>query len=80
MTTYGAIIAFWFWSRRLPLPPHIRVASNALLAVGSLQVALGISTLLWLVPVPLAAAHQGGSLTLLTVALYMLNALKYVPK
>lgn len=33
-----------------------------------LQVSLGISTLVYLVPVPLAAAHQAGSLILLTLA------------
>lgn len=32
-----------------------------------LQVALGISTLVYLVPVPLAAAHQAGSLVLLSL-------------
>jgi cytochrome c oxidase assembly protein subunit 15 len=31
-----------------------------------MQVALGISTLLYLVPTPLASAHQAGSLFLLT--------------
>ena len=34
-----------------------------------LQVALGISTLVYLVPIHLAATHQAGSLVLLTLAL-----------
>lgn len=34
-----------------------------------LQVSLGVSTLIYLVPIPLAAAHQAGSLVLLTLAL-----------
>ena len=34
-----------------------------------LQVSLGISTLIYLVPIPLASAHQAGSLVLLTLAL-----------
>lgn len=80
MGTFTAIVALWFASRRLPLPPNIKFGVNTLLGVASLQVTLGVSTLLWLVPVPLAAAHQGGSLTLLTVALWLINALKHVPK
>jgi len=40
-------------------------------SVALLQVTLGISTLLYLVPVPLAAAHQAGSLLLLTSAIVL---------
>jgi heme A synthase len=39
-------------------------------------VALGISTLMLSVPVPLAATHQAGSLTLLTFALWLAHALR----
>lgn len=42
------------------------------------QVALGISTLILVVPVPLAVAHQGGAIVLLTMALYALHGLKRV--
>jgi cytochrome c oxidase assembly protein subunit 15 len=80
MSTYTAIVALWLYSRRLPLPKNARLALNSLLAVGSAQVTLGISTLLLLVPVPLAAAHQSGSLTLLTVAMWLMSALKRIPK
>jgi cytochrome c oxidase assembly protein subunit 15 len=45
----------------------------------SLQVILGISTLIYLVPVPLAAAHQAGSLALLTGVLVLGNRI-WVPK
>ncbi len=37
--------------------------------------ALGISTLLAMVPVPLAAAHQSGALMLLSSFLYLLQTL-----
>lgn len=40
-----------------------------------MQVALGISTLIFLVPVPLAAAHQAGAVLLLTAALYVAHRL-----
>ena len=41
-----------------------------------LQVGLGIATLLWFVPTPLAASHQSGSLALLTFALWLMHELK----
>ena len=44
------------------------------------QVGLGISTLLTYVPTPLAAAHQSGSLALLSAALWLMNELRRVPK
>ena len=42
---------------------------GAVRAPRSLQVALGISTLLLVVPIPLAAAHQAGAVLLLTAAI-----------
>jgi len=53
----------------------VRTGVVLLLAALALQVTLGISTLLLHVPVPLAAAHQGGAVLLLTAALYMAWAL-----
>lgn len=47
------------------------------------QVALGITTLLTYVPVPIAAAHQSGSLMLLSFAIWLtheLKLLKHIPK
>lgn len=46
----------------------------------SWQVGLGISTLLLYVPTPLAATHQSGSLALLSMALWLMNELRRVPK
>jgi cytochrome c oxidase assembly protein subunit 15 len=43
------------------------------LAVGA-QVALGIATLLLWVPLPLAAAHQAGSVVLLTAVAFAAHA------
>ncbi|KAK3365455.1 cytochrome oxidase assembly protein-domain-containing protein [Podospora didyma] len=48
------------------LPKDVRKGVNGLVHLVSLQVALGISTLIYIVPVPLAAAHQAGALALLT--------------
>jgi cytochrome c oxidase assembly protein subunit 15 len=44
-----------------------------------LQVALGISTLLLVVPIPLAAAHQAGAVALLTLALATAHAARVRP-
>jgi heme A synthase len=42
--------------------------------MANVQVALGISTLLYLVPVSLAGAHEAGSVGLLTAAIHVLLA------
>lgn len=62
--------AFWLMARRVPLPPRARLATHLFLGMLTIQVMLGISTLLLAVPVPLAAAHQGGAVLLLTAALW----------
>jgi cytochrome c oxidase assembly protein subunit 15 len=51
-----------------------RLAANCLLAMFVVQAALGISTLLLKVPIPLAAAHQGGAVLLLAAALWTAHA------
>jgi cytochrome c oxidase assembly protein subunit 15 len=52
-----------------------RLAMVLLVIALLVQVALGISTLLLHVPVPLAAAHQGGAVLLLTAALFASHVL-----
>jgi cytochrome c oxidase assembly protein subunit 15 len=47
-----------------------------LLAALVLQIALGISTLVLIVPTSLAAAHQGGAVVLFTAALFATHALR----
>ncbi|MCP5130273.1 MAG: COX15/CtaA family protein [Pseudomonadales bacterium] len=49
---------------------HARLAAVLLVLALAVQVVLGISTLLLHVPVPLAAAHQGGAMLLLTAMLF----------
>ncbi|KAK2586155.1 hypothetical protein KPH14_001422 [Odynerus spinipes] len=65
-------------SRNHILPGHGRKAVNTVLCAGYFQVALGILTLLYQVPVPLAASHQCGSLILLSSILWLCHELKYV--
>jgi cytochrome c oxidase assembly protein subunit 15 len=50
--------------------------AGLLLAALGLQVSLGIATLVLVVPVPLAAAHQSGAVLLLTATLLALHGLK----
>jgi heme a synthase len=66
----------WFRARRLPSRPRTRLALNLLLAALAVQITLGISTLLLVVPVPLAAAHQAGALLLFTAALWVTSELR----
>ena len=70
------VIIYWYGARRATLPRRAAVASNALLHTVALQVALGIATLLLVVPVPLAAAHQAVAILLFTVALYLVHSLR----
>jgi cytochrome c oxidase assembly protein subunit 15 len=67
---------FWWAARRHARAPCLRWAAHGLLAVLALQVGLGIGTLLYGVPVPLAAAHQAGALALFTLALYITHGLR----
>ncbi len=69
------IPVFWFKARiltsSLEFHPLARTGSHLLLASLVLQITLGISTLLMVVPVSLAAAHQAGAIVLLTAALFV---------
>jgi cytochrome c oxidase assembly protein subunit 15 len=53
-----------------------RVAAGTLAAVTLGQVALGIATLVAVVPVGLGTAHQGGAVVVLTAALWLARALR----
>ncbi|KAK5123554.1 hypothetical protein LTR85_002592 [Meristemomyces frigidus] len=83
-TTFCTVIALWGYSRFSPkvrslLPKKGRVGVLGLVHLVSLQVILGITTLWYLVPTPLAAAHQAGALALLT-GVFVLGNRVWVPK
>lgn len=69
-------IATWWRSRWIVLVQRARRVANGLLVMVCLQVALGISTLVLVVPVSLAAAHQAGAVLLLTATLWLLFELR----
>ncbi|SVD87210.1 uncharacterized protein METZ01_LOCUS440064, partial [marine metagenome] len=67
------ILTSWLWwrCRASNLSPNVRTALNLVLSAMFLQFALGIATLLWVVPVPIAVLHQGGALLLFAAAVYL---------
>jgi cytochrome c oxidase assembly protein subunit 15 len=67
---------FWWHALRIKLPARTRIAVHLLLGMLALQITLGITTLLFFVPVPLAAAHQAGALVLFTLALFVNHELR----
>ncbi|KAL2835246.1 cytochrome oxidase assembly protein-domain-containing protein [Aspergillus cavernicola] len=76
MTTFTSIMALWAYTRRSPtmkqlLPRAAKKGVHGVVAFAWVQVGLGLSTLLYLVPTPLASAHQAGSLFLLTWVLVL---------
>jgi cytochrome c oxidase assembly protein subunit 15 len=75
-TTVTSVIVLWLAARHATLPHPARVALNALLAIALLQLSLGISTLLLVVPIPLAAAHQAGAVLLLTAVIVFRHRLR----
>jgi cytochrome c oxidase assembly protein subunit 15 len=76
IATFVLIIAYWVQIRQSDLPARVSPGVNALLHTAVLQVALGIATLLLIVPVALAAAHQAIAMLLFTVALYLCHGLR----
>jgi heme a synthase len=69
-----AATAAALWLRRGLLPAGARLPIHLLAGMAAIQVSLGISTLLLVVPVPLAAAHQAGAVMLLTVTFWALHS------
>ncbi|KAA8911135.1 cytochrome oxidase assembly protein-domain-containing protein [Sphaerosporella brunnea] len=71
MTTFTTICAVFAYSRfnsrvAAAMPKHLKKGLMGVLHLAMLQVLLGISTLIYMVPTHLAATHQAGALALLT--------------
>jgi len=75
-TTFCGVVLLWLAGRRTALPRPAPLALHALLAVALVQFALGVSTLLLVVPIPFAAAHQAGAVLLLTAAIVFRHTLR----
>lgn len=80
MTVCTAVLALFAWSRtgrvKAALPADARKATMGVLHLMLMQVTLGISTLIYIVPTHLAATHQAGALALLTGALVLGSKLR----
>ncbi|MCJ1478409.1 Cytochrome c oxidase assembly protein cox15 [Lambiella insularis] len=82
-TTFTSIMSLWAYTKysatlKRMLPAACKKGMHGVVGFVWLQVILGISTLIYLVPLPLASAHQGGSLALLT-SVMILGGRTWVP-
>lgn len=83
-TTFTSVLSLWAYTKlsstlKKALPIAARKGMHGVVGFVCLQVALGISTLIYLVPLPLASAHQAGSLALLSWVM-ILGSRTWVPK
>jgi cytochrome c oxidase assembly protein subunit 15 len=60
----------------LAIQPASKTALHALAGMAVVQVTLGVTTLLYYVPVELGAAHQAGAFALWTIAVWLMHSLK----
>jgi len=70
------VLALWWRGRRRQLAPRSALALNLLLAMVLVQVALGITTLLLVVPVSIAAIHQAGAVVVLSLTVWVVHELR----
>jgi cytochrome c oxidase assembly protein subunit 15 len=75
LSLLGAI-GLWGWGLGAGLPSRALKILHLLPLAALIQVTLGITTLLLIVPVPVAALHQMGAVALLTVSLLLYHALR----
>jgi len=75
-TTALCVAGLWWYARRFDLSRRASLAFNLLLAAALIQFALGISTLLLVVPVWLGVTHQAGAMLFFTAALFTNHALR----
>lgn len=77
-TTFFAVVGAHMYvnKRKAIIPKTAKSMMHATMGFVTLQVTLGITTLIYLVPISLAAAHQAGALALLTAVLAFCARLK----
>lgn len=76
VTTFTLVTLAWAYVIRRPFPKHVKNGMHTVMGLAVVQVVLGISTLIYMVPTHLAATHQAGSLALLTAVLVLLGRLR----
>ena len=75
LSTLALSLGLWWRLRGTALARGQRLALNALAAMATIQVGLGLATLLLRVPVALGTLHQGGAVLLLSAAIALRNRL-----
>ncbi|MCJ1231099.1 Cytochrome c oxidase assembly protein cox15 [Toensbergia leucococca] len=83
-TTFTSVMSLWAYTKWSPtvrkiLPAAGKRGMHGVVGFVFLQVVLGISTLIYLVPLPLASAHQAGSLALLS-SVVILGSRTWIPQ
>ena len=71
--TLSLVLLLWLRAMRLPLSATQTLAFHGLAAAAILQATRGIKALLMFVPVSVGAAHQGGAVLLLSMAMFALH-------
>jgi heme a synthase len=69
-------LLWWKLRHAADVPARAREGASLLLVLLALQVALGIATLLLVVPIPLAAGHQAGAVLVFAATLNVAHALR----
>ena len=72
-----AIPILWWRLRASEIPRRARRGATALVAMLALQLALGVATLVNVVPLPLAALHQAGAVIVFALAVNVAHALRF---
>ncbi len=74
----AVLVPTLWWKLRTAddLPARARWGGHLLIAIVAVQIALGIATLLLIVPIPLAAAHQAGAVLVFAAALNVAHAMR----
>lgn len=77
-TTFFAVLGLHMYclKRKHVIPKSANKTLHAMMGLVTLQAALGIFTLIYLVPISLASAHQAGALALLTSSLVFASQLR----
>jgi cytochrome c oxidase assembly protein subunit 15 len=77
-TLAAASVALWWRARRTDVSYPALIATRLLAGVVAVQATLGVATLLYVVPVPLATAHQGWAMVVLLTALLARHRMRRV--
>ncbi|MBF0436654.1 MAG: COX15/CtaA family protein [Magnetococcales bacterium] len=74
-SVFVAVFLFWIVLGRRVTRPAARTLMHAMVVMAGVQVTLGISTLVLMVPIALASLHQAGAVVLFTLVLILTHHL-----